>query len=252
MTNKEASFLLGACRPNGSDSGDPEFAGALALAAADPVLAAWIEDQRRFDSAIASRLQSIPVSADLRTRILAGGRVSRPVPWFSARRLWAIAALITLFAGLGLWYSGGARPDPDGWKSQTIATVSSLLSGQTKFDVESPSVADLQQWLHANGSPDSTLPDALRRLASAGCKTIMWNGHPISIICFHGPGGEMVHLAMVDRAALSSPPPEGHPEFATRDGWRMASWSQGDVAMMLITRAQESQLRTLLGMVSLF
>ncbi len=253
MTNKDASFLLGACRPNGADSTDPEFSGALAQAAAR---------SRPQGSGSRTSAGSIPPSppacnpspsrADLRSRILTGGRVSRPAPWFSARRLWAIAAMVALFAGLGLWYSGGARHDPDQWQNQALATLSSLVSGQTKFDVESPSVADLQQWLHANGSPVPALPAALRRLASAGCKTISWNGHPISIICFHGPGGEMVHLAMVDRAALANPPPEGHPEFATRDGWHMASWSQGDIAMMLVTRAQESQLRSLLGMVSLF
>jgi hypothetical protein len=59
----------------------------------------------------------------------------------------------------------------------------------------------------------------------------------------------LVHLAMVDRAALTRPPPEGRPVYETRDGWRMASWSQGGTAMMLVTRAEESQLRALLGVV---
>jgi len=250
MTNKDASFLLGACRPNGADSADPEFAEALTQAGRDPMLKAWLEDQRRTDSAIAARLQSVPIPGDLRSRILTGGRVSRPQPWLFARRVWAIAAVLIFFAGLGLWYA--MRPGPDQWQDRALATLSQLVSGQTEFDAKSPSVADLQQWLRANGSPVAgTLPARLQRLASLGCKTILWNGHPISIICFHGPGGELVHLAMTDRSSLANPPPEGQPLYALRDGWRTASWSQGDMAMMLITKAPESQLRSLLSVILL-
>jgi hypothetical protein len=100
------------------------------------------------------------------------------------------------------------------------------------------------------GSPTaSALPASLQGLASLGCKTISWNGHAISIICFHGPGGELVHLAMTDRAGLENPPPGGHPLYGDRDGWHTAAWSQGDMAMMLVTKAPESQLRALLAIV---
>jgi hypothetical protein len=250
MTNKDASFLLGAFRPNGADSADPEFSEALARAGSDPILKQWFQDQRHFDSAVAARLKVLPVPADLRSRILTGARLSRPSSWFSPIRLWAIAAMATLFAGLGLWFSGGSRSASGQWQDQALAALSRLVSGQETFDAKSPNVAQLQQWLRSNGSPvASALPASLQRLASLGCKTISWQGHPISIICFHGPGGEMVHLAMTTRSALDNPPPEAHPVYETRAGWNIASWTQGDMAMMLITKAPESQLHTLLGMV---
>lgn len=258
MTNKEASFLLGACRPNGADGNDPEFAEALARAGSDPELTAWFADQRRFDSAIAARMQSVPVPAELRSRILTGGRISRlsagrlsrPEPWFTARRLWAVAAMVMMFAGLGVWYSIGFRASSGGWEDQALATLSQLVSGQDTFDAKSPNVSDLQQWLRANGSPTiGSLPASLQRLASLGCKTVSWNGHPISIICFHGPGGELVHLAMMERAGMANPPPDGHPVYETRDGWQTAAWSQGEMAMMLITKAPEDRLRALLAVV---
>lgn len=248
MTNKDAIFLLGAFPPNGG--ADPEFAEALAQAEGDLILKRWFEDQRRFDSAIAARLQSAPVPADLRSRILTGGRVSRPAPWwFSARRLCAIAAMALLFAGLGIWYSAALRQNGGQWDDRALAALTELVDGQTGFDMKSPDVAALQQWLGAHGAPSGDgLPASLRRLASLGCKTVSWKGHPISIICFHGPRGEMVHLAMMDRAGVENPPPEGHPVFGSKDGWRTASWSQGDTAMMLVTKAPESQLRELLGL----
>jgi len=252
MTNKEASFLLGACRPNGADAADPEFAEALAQVARDPGLKGWFEDQRRFDAAIAAHLQAAPVPADLRSSILAGGslsgagRASRPAPWFSARRILAMAAMIALMAGLGVWFAG-LRPR-DQWQDQALAGLSDLVSGRASFDVAAPSLAELRQWLRGNGSPGNAgLPASVERLSSVGCKTLYWEGHPISLICFHGPGGEMVHLAMVSRKALANPPPDGAPLYASRDGWHTASWSQGDAAMMLVTKAPESQLHILLG-----
>jgi anti-sigma factor RsiW len=174
--------------------------------------------------------------------------VSRPEPWFSTRRLWAIAAMLVIFAGLGLWFSSGYRSGSAGWEDQSLAVLSQLVSGRENFDAKSPNVADLQQWLRANGWPTvGALPANLQRFASLGCKTVSWNGHPISLICFHGPGGELVHLAMTERAGLENPPPMGHPVFGTRDGWQTAAWSQGEMAMMLVTRAPADQLRALLA-----
>jgi len=260
MTNKDASFVLGACRPNGADATDPEFAEALVQAGHDPALKAWFDEQRRTDTAIAARLKSVPVPADLRSRILTGGKVSRPQPWFSTRHFWAIAAMITVFVGLASWYTGMRRasnvsgqlagtPRPASeFQDQAMATLSQLVAGKTTFDAQSPKVADLQQWLHARGAPvAANLPASVQQLASLGCKTISWNGHSASLICFHGPNGELVHLAMVDLAAIANPPPEGHPLYAERNGWRMACWSQDGMAMMLITKAPESQLRALLA-----
>jgi hypothetical protein len=261
MTNKDASFLLSACRPNGADSTDPEFAEALVQAERDPMLKAWFEDQRRTDAAIAARLQSVPVPADLRSRILTGGRVSKPQPWFSTRHFWAIAAVLMTFVGIGSWYTGSRRPSNTAghlagtprpaveFQDQAMATLSQLVAGKAAFDAQSPKIADLQQWLHANGSPvASSLPATVQGMTSLGCKTIVWNGHPASLICFHGPNGELVHLAMVDRAAIANPMPEGQTLYAERNGWRMASWSQNGMAMMLFTKAPEAQLRALLAL----
>jgi len=248
MTNKEASFLLGACRPSGADATDPEFAQALAQAASDPALKTWMDGQRQFDSAIAARVQSITIPADLRSRILTGGRVSTPAPSTFARRVWAIAAMVTLFAGLGAWSLIQSRRASHEWEDQALAVLSQLVSGGAKFDATSPDVTKLQLWLGANGAPGQPpLPISIQHLASLGCKTITYHGHPISIICFQGQGGELVHLAMTARSSLQHPPPQGPPVYETRDGWNLATWSQGDMAMMLATRAPESQLHDLLG-----
>ena len=249
MTNREASFLLGACRPNGADSSDPEFSEALAQAVRDPSLKGWLEDQQHFDSAVAARVQSLSIPSGLRSRILTGGRLSRPAPFFSARRLWAAAALLLLFAGLGAFYTMQARRESVAWENQALSTLSELVAGRATFDAKSPSVNELRQWLRANGSPiPVALPAGLQQMAGIGCKMAWWDGHPISILCFHCPAGDSVHLAIMDRSALRNPPPDGQPVYETRGDWNIASWSQGNMAMMLATQAPESQLRILLAM----
>lgn len=251
MTNKEASFLLGAYRPNGADATDAEFAEALQQAGRDPKMSAWFADQRRFDSAIAKRVQSIAPPADLRARILTGVRVSRPARSMLARRLWAMAATIMLLAGLGIWFSMENGRQSEGWEDQALAALTQLISGKEKFDATSANAAVLQQWLKSRGAPyGDGMPTSLRALASLGCKQVSWNGHEISIICFQGPGGELVHLAMMDSAALQHPPPEGHPVYESRDGWQLACWSQGGTAMMLATLAPQGELEQLLGLIN--
>lgn len=247
MTNKEVAFLLGASRPNGADANDPEFAEAIEQAAQNPALHTWVEQERRFDGAMARHLQAVPVPADLRSQILTGGRVSQPAPNLSLRRLWAIAAMLMAFAGLAVWYTGTPPGGTNEWEDQALATLNQLVAGKASFDAQSPDVADLQRWLHANNSPTvGVLPERLSRLASLGCKTISWDGRPLSIICFHGPAGELVHLAMTERAALANPPPE-EPVYASRDGWNVVAWSRGRMAMMLATKAPVEQLHTLLA-----
>jgi hypothetical protein len=246
MTNKDAAFLLTACRPNGGDANDPEFAEAFAQATHDPHLKIWLEHERRFDSAMARHLQAVAVPADLRSRILTGGRVSQPAPNVSLRRLWAIATMLIAFAGLAIWFTGAPLVVPNGWQDQALATLNQLVAGKAAFDAQSSNVADLQSWLRANNSPTTgALPTGLTHFASLGCKTISWQGRPLSIICFHGPAGELIHLAMMERTSMPNPPPE-QPVYASIDGWNVVSWSHGRMAMMLATKAPEDQLRTLL------
>lgn len=129
MTSKDASFLLGSYRPNGADSTDPEFSDALAQAARDPALDQWFQDQRQFDSAIAAGLQSLPLPADLRSRILTGGRISRisrPASWRLPRRLWAIAAMLLLFAGLAVQVSLRSRHASAQWQNEALTALSGL------------------------------------------------------------------------------------------------------------------------------
>jgi hypothetical protein len=104
----------------------------------------------------------------------------------------------------------------------------------------------IREWLTAQTCPTpAALPNPVQRLAIFGCAKRSWQGHPLSIVCFAFDGGREVHLVTIDRKHLPKPPPEGVPSFATIQGYQTASWTEGNVAMMLIGKVQRTELEKL-------
>src|SRR5947207_357824 len=101
MNRETAKHILQSRRPSGQDDQDPQIAEALALAESDPELKQWFEDQHAFDAALAQHMQSTPLPADLKQKVLATRPVTRVWPVGATRRVLAMAACLTLFATLG-------------------------------------------------------------------------------------------------------------------------------------------------------
>ncbi|BCU76690.1 hypothetical protein [Luteolibacter sp. LG18] len=83
MDKEHARFVLRSFRPDGADAGDPDFAGALRLAAEDRELGEWLAAERGQDAAFSEALGRVPIPHDLREDILAGFAVARgelPLP----------------------------------------------------------------------------------------------------------------------------------------------------------------------------
>ncbi len=246
MNNDEAKFVLSGYRPGGEDAGDASFAEALAQANRDPALAQWFKEERAFDSAMSDALGAVPIPQNLRTNILAGGKISRPRFWQTRRTLLALAAGIVLLATLaGVWMRGQSQLDQ--WQRDALAVVPTMLTGETRFDFESKDAAVLQQWLQAQNAPAPTaMPVALQALPTLGCKTINSHGHAVSIICFKMQTGELIHLAVTDQGKVSLPS-AAQARFVQENGWKTASWSANGRAYMLATKAPEAELHAVLA-----
>lgn len=83
MDKEHARFVLRSFRPEGADAGDPDFAGALRLAAEDRELGEWLAGERSRDAAFSDALGRVPIPTELREDILAGFAVARgelPLP----------------------------------------------------------------------------------------------------------------------------------------------------------------------------
>src|SRR5258708_6964113 len=103
MNRQETKFLLSAYRPNGADALDQNLAEALRFAQHDPELAPWFAAQRKFDEAVAGRLQEVHPPAEMRDQLHAGMELPRherrpTVKWGFA--LIALALMATVPVGV--------------------------------------------------------------------------------------------------------------------------------------------------------
>jgi len=98
MNRQEAKFLLRAYRPNGADARDPDLAEALRLARHDLELAPWFAAQRRFDEAVASRLQEVRPPAELPYEVKAGIGLQQVAQRQTPRKEFAALAVVLLVA----------------------------------------------------------------------------------------------------------------------------------------------------------
>jgi len=243
--NEEARLIFAAYRPGGQDANDPAFVTALEASKNDPELAQWLAEQQEFDRTVAEKLRAVAIPDDLRAKILAA-KAGRQRAWWAAPRIWALAAAFVLFAGIAALWPGKEDGLAD-WQKHGLAVVGEILAAREPFDLQNQDAAALTAWLREHAVPQPVaLPAALGGKATLGCKTIAWDGHNMSLICFDLGGGVIVHLFTTERAGLVNVPPDGAPRFA-RDGvWTVAMWNEGDKTLMLASDQGEEPLRRVL------
>ena len=248
MDNQEAKFILSAYRSGGQDANDPRFAEALAQARRDPILERWFRESVAFDAAVTEKLCAVVPPLCLRENILAGVKVSRPLRWGNPLLKLALAAALLLAAIMGsLVLRDMARPRLAGWQTEALETVSSLVNGRSKFDLQSHSAANLIAWLKTNRAPAAErLPANIEKLQSLGCKTFSWNGTPVSVICFMRPDGGLIHLVAMSASVESAPEVNRQPNVVRQDHWATATWREGEMIYMLALEGSRDQLRSYL------
>ena len=256
MKGSETQMLLSARRPGGQDDADPALAVALAKAQADPALAAWAEEQRRTDAALALKLRQVQPPAGLRDRILAGGKVSRVTwrQWFGRRVLGPFngggllaAAAIVLLIGVALVMQYAGVGAPTDWQAVAVAEVEKIEHAEATIDHQVSDMPEIRTWLAAQTSPvpGGSVPAALAKCGIYGCSKRMWKGQAMTIICFKMDAKNDVHLIALSNANLSTPPPQGVPEYSEVGGYVTASWSEGSMTMMLTGKVKREALEKL-------
>ena len=242
----EARLIFSAYRPNGQDAGDPTFATALAAVEQNPALALWLAEQQDFDRTVGGHLRAVAVPADLRAKILAGAQAGRRRSWWAQPRWWAVAAMLAVLAGLaGLWLVKAASLAD--WQRHGLTVLDEIEADREHFDFEHRDAAALTAWLGEHAVPQpAALPAPLAGRPTYGCKTIAWDGHKMSLICFDLGGGTTVHLFTTDRAGLAHVPPDGPARFVRERAWTVAMWNEGDKTLMLASDQGEEPLRRVL------
>ena len=248
MNNDEAKFILSGYRPNGEDGQDPRLAEALTQARQDPALQTWLARSQAFDAHVAQKLRSVEAPRDLRDKILAGARVSRPLPRSrvrTARRFpwWLrVAAVVAVLATIGIQQYYHQQATPVGLQSFGQFALADLGS---KGHIGDPDTV-MASALSAGDAPidRGTLPVDLARMESDGCRTLRYAGLRVFEVCFHR-GQISYHLYILPRTGKASALPHDRFEQFGKDG-STAVWSDAQYVFAVTTKAGLEGLRKLL------
>ncbi len=236
MNTTEAKFILQARRPDGQDDADPRFAEALEQARRDPALAGWMAREQAFDSAVADKLRSVQPPAGLREAILAGARMSRPVPFWRRTQVLALAACVTIIIGLAAaWPVLRPARDTERLALGVMSEMSSpahhpvVMGGRGALRV---ALADPATRLAAG------LPLDFAQLKADGCRSLTIAGRDVLEVCFER-GGEF-HLYIAKRADFRG---DREPMFRERGALASVTWTDAQHAYVLVTGEGAAALR---------
>jgi hypothetical protein len=242
MTEQEARFILQSYRPAVEDPHDPQIAEALRMAAENPELARWWEEEQAFDRAMATHLAAIAAPFGLKTRILAQAAApatSRFTRWIVG--LAGAAALLFLLAQVAdVWRNAapraGALPD---YASEMV----SFIKVPPSLELMSGNLGAIQDWLTQKEALLPNVPARLAILDPVGCRVLSFRGHDVTLVCFQRGGDRLAHLFVVDRGALPRVQPGDKVVFQREGDWTTTTWVEGDRVYMIAVQGDEAAAR---------
>ena len=239
--------MLSVHRGGDAEAIDPRLADARTKAESDPALKEWWATDQEQDRTISAKLASLPVPAGLKARLL------EPPPEVSAEppRGWtrvallAAACLVALAVLFGSW-RGPFQP------AVSLADYRDEMVGFIKVDpnleMKSPDLAKVESWLQKNNAPSQlVLPKKLRDLEPVGCRTLRFRGHDVALVCFKRNEGGLLHLFVLNRAALPDEIKDKAPQISPEGTWMTAAWGDGDQVYLITAQGDEKVIEAYLA-----
>lgn len=245
MDKTTVKLLLESYRPQ--DASDPIFAEALREVAADPELAAWFEQMQRFDAALTSKLEAIPIPADLRNHIFLGYQGTttardprRHLPW---AWIGSIAAAFVL--GVFCWRLI-APPERSGKALVAEAPISPLALQAISYTERMPALqfvcfdaAAVASWINEQpGTQQLGLrlpkPDKSLSMAMIGSSVVDWHGRPVVMVALqNGQRMAMLYILSPDDVPGLK---DGATETIEKDNWVVQAKNTNGRVQVLTTR----------------
>jgi hypothetical protein len=234
MNHFEAQKILQLYRPQSDDASDRQIAEALKLARHDLELGNWLEEHNRFQTAMRAKLLEISAPTDLKEKILAQGKIVRPLPFWRNPVSLRIAASIILLFGIctGAFLLWNKSRTPDRFADYESRMVRSALR-EYHMDVVTSDLKQVRELMISRGAPANfSLPKGLAQLQLTGGGVLRWRNNPVSMICFNRGDDQMLFLFVMNRSAVKDPPSE-KAELEKISKLATASWSDGDKTYLL-------------------
>jgi hypothetical protein len=240
MTREQAQEILMLQRPGRADENDPEMVEAMRLAATDPELKQWLQQQREFNASVSSQFRSIEPPSDLKARILAGAKQpEKPVSFFHKRHVLALAAsIILLFAATSLFLMQDREDAPTFANFRSRMTSFALKTYQMGVVTNNPAV--VRQYLARHGAPaDFPLTPALEKLPVKGGGRLSWQNQPVAMICFSLTNNQTAFMFVMDEHAMKKQPKPF--ELSSKKNFTSVAWTR-EGKVYLLAAAERPEL----------
>lgn len=241
MNRDEAKKILALYRSEELDGGAEGVREALDLVEKDPELRGWFAQSKGFHAAVGGALQSIPVPADLRGRILAGRKV---VPLWKRREFLAAAASVAVLASAGiLWARRGAS---DKSLARFEARMMDYAVRAYGMDILSNDPKEVREYLAGKAAPsDFSLPAKLAAQPVIGGAKLNFQNQPVAMMCFKVKG-KTAYLFVIEATDVGGKKLSGT-QFGSYEPLSNAVWTADGKVYVLGAEMAEKELRELLG-----
>ena len=246
MDKEKARSLLSVHRRGEAHPEDTRYAEAEQQTANDAELAQWWERDQALDRAIATKLNSTHVPAGLKARVMPDAMprsIARPA--WSRALLLAAATIVALAAMFSSW-RGPFSPAVS--LAEYRDEMVSFIELDPTLAVESAEMPRIKEFLAQRNAPSAwQVPANLQSAEALGCRALRFRGYDVSLICFEAEGKRLVHLFVVDAAALPRSGAGERPAFAAEGHWMTATWSDGKHVYILTTEGDQAALERFFG-----
>ena len=257
MDKAAAKTILCAYRPGREDVTDPVFTEALHAVEQDAELAAWLEEEQRFDASVIAAVGQTPVPADLKGLILLNARAGRPFPaadetrrkWRPPVTVWLAAASLMLAFFLGRQTfprtispraSGGMGAGTQRLALQAVAYTEKMPALQfVCFDASM-----VAKWVSEKSTAmqmGTLLDKSVPSMQMIGSSATRWEGRPVMMIALQN-GDQMAMLYVVNAADFPEAAADAD-AVLEHDGWAAKTGRSGGHLYVLTARGTRDSLR---------
>ncbi len=237
MNSTEAKEVLLAYRPGTSDEADPEVQQALELARGDAELQHWLDQHLDFQKSVRRELRAIPIPSGLKARLLTQQKIVVVPLWKRSEFLLAAACLVVGLIVSALWIN---RPRESHSYAAFRARMVGFAAREYSMDIVTNDLVAISQKLRSNGSPaDYVLRPPLKAMPAVGGKSMTWQGHPVSMVCFGLPKNQTLFMFVTEEASVTEgklPGPGAMVESV--GGMTTATWT--DAGKLYVAAAYDS------------
>jgi hypothetical protein len=249
VDSHQAKQILALYRPGTADDADPQRAEALEQVKRDPELAAWFQEHCAVYQAIRAKLKSVAIPANLKRDIIVerkeqprAARSGRIIPLPVSGRILLAAAAAVVIAAI-TWFQFNSRPGENTFSRYADRMASSIeRSSASYMQIYATSQSDVLAYFKSKDRPtDFNLSDSLKQLPATGGSAIMWNNHPVEMLCLKGSAGPLWVFVMDKNVVAEAPGTKT--QFRKIGNLMTAGWSSGDKVYLLAAAGTDADLK---------